>query len=358
VISFESVKDQVTVAVTGLSKEALAGLTGLAPTAEKWSKALEVFVDRGKENRKDQPAMLGSYQVDRGTLRFVPRFPIKKGVRYRAEFRPSALPGGAGKKAIEVILLLPKPASKPTTVVTQVYPTADKLPENQLKFYLHFSAPMREGSGYTHIKLLDAKGKAIEIPFLVTDQELWAPGGKRFTLFLNPGRIKRGLKPREEVGPVLEEGKKYTLVIDKAWQDAEGNPLKEGYRKSFSVGAPEERQVFTRDWKIKPPSAGTRGALRVTFPRSMDHALLNRMVWLADASNKKLAGKVEVTEKETVWSFTPEKSWVPGTYHLVADTQLEDLAGNSIARPFEVDVLRKVERTIKAETVKVEIKVK
>ena len=42
-----------------------------------------------------------------------------------------------------------------------------------------------------------------------------------------------------------------------------------------------------------------------------------------------------------------------GPHDLVADTRLEDLAGNSIAQPFEVDVLRPVERQIKTETVKV-----
>jgi hypothetical protein len=37
----------------------------------------------------------------------------------------------------------------------------------------------------------------------------------------------------------------------------------------------------------------------------------------------------------------------------VADTRLEDLAGNSIAKPFEVDVFHPVQREIKTETVKV-----
>ena len=43
----------------------------------------------------------------------------------------------------------------------------------------------------------------------------------RFTLLFDPGRIKRGLKPAQRrVGPVLEEGKSYTLVIDRGWTDA------------------------------------------------------------------------------------------------------------------------------------------
>jgi len=45
--------------------------------------------------------------------------------------------------------------------------------------------------------------------------------------------------------------------------------------------------------------------------------------------------------------------WKAGRYYFVADTRLEDLAGNSIARPFEVDVFHPVEREVKGETVRI-----
>src|SRR2546425_7490559 len=111
---------------------------------------------------------------------------------------------------------------------------------------------MSEGDCYRHIKLLDAKGKAVDLPFLELDQELWDSEGKRFTLFFDPGRIKRGLKPREELGPPLEEGKTYAFVVDRDWLDAEGNPLKESYRKSFRVGPPDDSPPDPKTWVIKP----------------------------------------------------------------------------------------------------------
>src|SRR5205823_5383949 len=106
-----------------------------------------------------------------------------------------------------------KPAGPPAAVA-QVYPTADELPENLLKFYLHFTGPMRRGEAYDHLRLLDAQGKVVERSFLELGEELWDGSGRRFTLVIDPGRIKRGLKPREDLGPVLEAGKSYTLVID------------------------------------------------------------------------------------------------------------------------------------------------
>ena len=105
----------------------------------------------------------------------------------------------------------------------KVYPSRDLLPENLLQFYIFFSAPMSRGEAYRRITLLDiATGKIVDAPFLELDEELWSPDGTRFTLVFDPGRIKRGLKPREEVGPVLEAGKSYSLVIDRQWLDALG----------------------------------------------------------------------------------------------------------------------------------------
>jgi hypothetical protein len=350
-------KDTSTVDVTGLSKASLDGVARWPADDRHWSKVLALYVDRAGKVDPDQPAVLGSYRVEKSVLRFEPRFPLAAGVRYRAVFNPAELPGGAGKP-VAVVLALPKIDRKPTAVVTNVYPSGDRLPENHLRFYLHFSAPMGQGDSYRHVKLLDAKGKAIDLPFLELDQELWDPEGTRFTLFLDPGRVKRGLKPREEAGPVLEEGKRYTLVIDRTWKDANGTPLKEGFRKSFTVTAPIEKALDEKTWKVTAPAATSRAPLRITFPRAVDHGMALRVLWVVDAGGKKVPGKAALADKETTWLFTPSAPWRAGRFALVADKRLEDPCGNSIAGPFEVDVLRPVEREVKTETVKVPFEVR
>jgi hypothetical protein len=347
------------VEVAGLPPETLKALARLEQTPEQWQRLFAVYVERGGERGK-QPAMLGSYRVEKDVLRFEPRFPLVRGVSYRAVFHPARLPGRADspEKALEKILLLPRPKPAAPAVVEHVYPSTDELPENQLKFYLHFSAPMSRGEAYEHIHLLRSDGKADERAFLELPQELWDRDGKRFTLFLDPGRIKRGLKPREDLGPVLESGKRYTLVIDRQWKDAEGNPLKETYRKTFHVLSPEEKQPNPKTWKIEPPAAATTAPLVMTSPKPLDRALLHRLVWVADAKGRKVDGSIEVTRRETCWRFTPAAAWKAGRYQLVADTRLEDLAGNSIGRPFEVDELRPIEREIKRETVSLPFEVR
>ena len=345
-------KEGTTIAVTGLSKSARTELAQME--ADKWTTVFSLHVQRAGKSREGQPAVLGSLRLDKDVVRFTPRFPLTPGVRYLAVLDLAKLDGK--DKPIETVVSLPKPDRKPSATVSHVYPSDDRLPENLLKFYIHFSAPMDSGNSYRHIELLDEKGKAIDLPFLELDQELWNPQGTRFTLFFDPGRIKRGLKPREEVGPALEEGKRYTLVIKRTWKDAEGMPLKEVFRKRFTVTAPDDLPPEPKKWKLKSPTGSS--ALRVTFPKAMDHALLERMLWVIDARGNKVAGKVAVEEKETVWLFTPARAWEPGAYQLVADTRLEDRSGNSIGRPFEIDILRPVERKIAVETIKVPFEVK
>lgn len=300
-------------------------------------KALAVYADQGNlKADMSLPPMLGRRWTEPGRLYFEPQFPLQRGVNYRAVFRPNA-------KAAPIVstFKLPLQAAEPTTVVTQIYPSADVLPENLLKFYVHFSAPMSRGHIYDHIHLLDERGQPVELPFLEIDEELWTPDLKRLTLFIDPGRIKRGVKPLEDVGPALEEGKRFTLVIDQAWQDGDSRPLKSTFRKTFRVGPPDRDAPDPTRWKIHPPRAGTRDPLEMSFPDPMDHALALRMISIPNVS-----GKVTMEDQERLWKFVPSTQWRTGTYNLRIESIIEDLAGNNVGKLFEVDVFENVQRSI------------
>jgi hypothetical protein len=341
--------------VKGLDPAVVQKLAQVNWKAAEWQGLFAVYVRGNVSAESSKPAaFLGTYEIKDRVLRFVPRFPLVRGVRYRAEFHPSRLPGQtvSGQKPLVAEFLIAKPLSAAKTVVEHVYPSAETLPENQLKFYLHFSAPMSQGDVYRHIKLLRASGKPVELPFLELEKELWDAEGKRFTLIIDPGRIKRGLKPREDLGPVLERGKSFTLVIHRGWLDAEGNPLKESYRKTFRVAGPEDRCPDSRQWEMQPPPAGSRKTLTVIFPRPMDHALLLRALWVTDAAGRVVPGTPLVSDTETRWHFRPDRPWGAGKYQLVAATTLEDLAGNNLERPFEVDVFRPIQKQVKVKTIR------
>lgn len=281
----------------------------------------------------DAPAMLGSYRQENSQLRFTPRFRLRPGLSYRAVYRPldEATP-------IERSFTIAKPELKPSTRVLQIYPSADLLPENLLRFYLEFSAPMRSGEVYRHIHLLNAAGTEVALPFLELPQELWDPQGQRLTLLLDPGRIKRGLEPRRDVGSALIAGESYRLMIDRAWPDARGVPLALDHIKAFRVGPPDRSQPDPRNWRLSSPKAGTVEPLQIGFGKPLDHALLQRMIWIIDEGNDEIAGSIQLEDSETGMSFTPEHAWRAGAHHLMIDVDLEDRSGNSIRSIFDRDL--------------------
>ena len=321
-------------------------VSGAKYSPADWRNAFAVYVEgAGESVSAGQPPILGFYRIEDGALVFEPRFPLEPGMRYRAVLRS---PGG-GEPLVKVFEI-PEEAPEPPTFVEHIYPSASRLPENQLKFYLHFSAAMSRGEAYRHVHLLDSDGKRIDLPFLELDQELWDRDGRRLTVFFDPGRVKRGLLPREEAGVPIEEGQSYTLVVDRAWPDAKRRPLEQDYKKPFTVGPADREPPSLETWKLNPPAAGTGGALTVTFPEPLDHALLLRLVRVVTPARLPVEGQVRVDREETRWRFAPSRPWEPGRYYLEVGTVLEDLAGNTLDRPFEVDVFERVEERIIEET--------
>jgi len=312
----------------------------LEPSAG-WSSVFSVYAGLA-----DMPAMLGSYTVEGAVLTFRPRWPVAPGMHVRAVFH---LPGLA---PVEATFDTPARAAAAATRIERVYPSTDVLPANTLKLYICFSAAMRRGEAWQHIRLLDSQGVAVKAPFLEIDQELWDPGNTRLTVLFDPGRIKRGLAPLRESGPNLEEGKRYTLVIGQEWLDANGTPLAAGFTKPFRVVAAERAPVDPAQWRITPPRPGTADALVVDFPGPLDYALLQRAIAVDG-----VRGKVEVTRDEMQWRFTPEAPWKQAEYRLTVNTTLEDLAGNRVGRAFDVDRFEKVTERIQTDTVSIPFRV-
>ena len=354
--------NKIGVVVTGLSAAAVEELRRSDWKIAQWQEVLAVYADQGDLIAEiGLPPMLGAYRVASNWLRFDPQFPLEPGVSYRAIFHPDRFPvgdGSGGGSPITAVFKAPSRQSNPTTVVTHIYPSADLLPENLLKFYVHFSAPMSRGHIYDHMHLRDDAGKDVELPFLEIDEELWNPAMTRLTLFIDPGRIKRGVTPLEEVGPALQEGKRYTLVIDQAWKDGAGSPLKETFQKSFKVGPPDRNPPDPARWQVQSPKSETRAPLTIVFSEPMDRALAERVIRVISDSGELVQGDAGLENQERRWIFVPSSPWHRGSYRIVVQTTIEDLAGNNIGRPFEVDVFENVQRWLTNSTVKLSFEVR
>ena len=241
-------------------------------------------------------ALLDSAGTD-SEFQFVSRFPLSTSVKYHVQLSTRLTDD-------EVTELFVAPRGKPLSsapTVKAIYPSSDVLPENLLKFHIHFSAPMSRGEAYTRIHLMQA-GVEVPDPFLELGEELWDIEQTRFTLFIHPGRIKRGVKPREDSGLPMTDGKKYSLQIDEAWLGADRQPLAAKHIKKFRVVAADEEQPNPVNWKIATPHVNTRQPVTLTFNEALDHAMLKRVFQVRDPAGEAIDGKTTVSDRETVWA--------------------------------------------------------
>ena len=311
-----------------------------APTtapAAGWASLFRVYAGDGK----DLPPLLGEHAVRAGLLTFRPRYPLSPGMRVRAVFQGT-----------ESIFEIPGAQLTSQARVARVYPGVAEIPENQLKFYIEFSAPMGRGDAWKYIHLLKSDGSAVELPFLEIDQEMWDADAKRLTVLFDPGRIKRGVKPLEDIGPAIESGHSYKLVIDREWRDAAGAPLLTAHVKEFRVTEADRTPVDPAAWNIGTVAVGTRDPLIVRFPEPLDAALAERLIWV-----DVVRGEAVLGNEEREWRFTPAEPWPDGPRALKVDTALEDLAGNKVGRPFEVDTFDRVSRRVNREVIAIPLKV-
>jgi hypothetical protein len=297
------------------------------------------------EQRARFPATGGRYVADGSSVCFVPRFPFRPGTTYRILVAPelaASLRSGSVDPDGFLELTIDRPArdhGNPARVVG-VQPTARTLPRNHLRFYVSFSDSMSEGEAAEHVHLRRADtGEELEDVFLAFDPELWDASRTRLTVLLDPARIKRGLAPHQEVGYPLVEGVDVELVIERGFRDARGARLTVPFVQHYRVGAELRCLVEPGSWMLDVPPAGSREPLVVRFDRPLDAALLARCVRVVDRAGTPLPGTAAMGAEEWSWSFRPASAWETGAHELVVDAVLEDVAGNSVARVFDRDLL-------------------
>jgi hypothetical protein len=263
-------------------------------------------------------------------LTFTPRFPLEAGQSYRATLKAT---GQAATTDYQV----PKLAAKAPPKVLKIYPTADVLPANHLKFYIYFDRPMRGGKElFEQIVLVDDKGNEIADPWLL--DEIWDEENNCLIIYIHPGRIKWGVLLRQMLGPVLFENRQYALVVRGRLTDIAGNKIGEDVVKKFRT-TPEDRvRIDLSHWKLTAPKSATREPVTLTLAKSIDHRGLQNRLTVADDSGKPVEGAITYGKDEKSWHFTPAQPWQARAYHIDVDGRLEDVAGNTPMLPFDNDL--------------------
>jgi hypothetical protein len=314
-----------------LSSAELTSLRSVSWSDREWQALLAVTV-KGAEG----VPVVGRYVATGGALEFHPRFPFDPGRAYAIAFNPGRLPQPRDSPTVSVAVSLPGETPQASTRIDAIYPSAHVWPANVLRVYLHFSGPMSHMSSVGRVRLLDEDGIEVTDALLPVDADLWNDDLTRHTVFFDPGRAKRGILPNRELGRALIPGRRYAIVVSTDWLDAHGQPLAEAFRHEFEVGPPVERALDMGDWQVASPRAGTTDPLVVRFPASLDHALLQRALGVAETGKDPLIGTIGVTAEEREWRFTPSQPWRAGGHDLIALSVLEDPSGNRVARAFEV----------------------
>jgi hypothetical protein len=309
------------VSVLGLDAAALAGLATAPPAALAQALSLHAGAVPGA------PPVAGTHAVDAEGLHFRPRFPLVSGVRYTARFRSGVL-------ALEHAFEVAPPAARAAPRVVAVHPSGEALPENALRLYLHFSQAMTPRGVQAHVRLLEDSGAEVPLAFVPVEDGLWDPGQSRLTLIFHPGRVKRGVAPGQRLGPVLRAGRSYRLAVGAELTDAAGVPMGRPFSHAFRAVEADRSPPAAAGVRLDPP-ASPGAPLVVALPEPLDHGLLQRWMWVEDARGRPVAGRAQVSEGETRWSFAPEAAWAPGGYALRVVPALEDRAGNRFDRPFD-----------------------
>ncbi len=311
------------------------------------------LVEAAAQIRTLQP-LAGRFTINEDSICFIPRFPFLDGTSYSLVVYSGLVGGSAGELEVWPIQR-PARAGAPTTGVVAIYPTAEELPVNQLKFYVHFSSPMSEGwtARAVHARRAD-NNEPLDGVFLAMEPELWDPQRRRLTLLLDPGRIKRGLAPHEEASYPLTEGVPVLIRIDAEFRDAAGQPLRTAAEQRYNVEPAVRVRVNPADWRFHYPAAGSKSPLTVEFDRPLDHALLEHSLEVDNAAGVPVVGRGSVGPGELSWRFEPQSPWEEGQYVVVVDPRLEDLAGNSLTRVFDRDLNRAEDVSVDARAVAVE----
>ena len=142
-------------------------------------------------------------------------------------------------------------------VPIRISPQAKVLPANTLRFYIHFPRSGEAHFDRDHLWLLNEEEQAVRDPFLVLPHELWSVDGRRLTVLMEPGRIKRGLGADPSHEPTLVVGRTYSLVVSERLEDVCGNRLDEALDHHLGAGGPPRAGMikFTTRSVIAPSSA-------------------------------------------------------------------------------------------------------
>ncbi|MTI21321.1 hypothetical protein E1176_09850 [Fulvivirga sp. RKSG066] len=281
-------------------------------------------------------AMAGTYSVSDSSVIFKPLFQPDARLIHTSYFSPDTfnriLNTNHDLTPLAVSVTF-KNSEVEAAFVSRISPAADTIPANTLRLYVYFSSPMGLQNPYDYIKIIDQSEQELNKPFVELKEGFWNDTMTRLTLFFHPGRIKRGVGPNMSQGAIFKEGEHYKLSIIGNWQDANGQTI-QPFKKTFFATQPLRTSIDISNWVIDPPTDLSTDPVQIKTDRLLDEALVRRMIDMYK-NGEQVSGDWTIHKK--ILSFIPKLPWSKGTYTIQINENVEDIAGNSLLKVFDVD---------------------
>lgn len=173
----------------------------------------------------------------------------------------------ASTASVQHVVSVASTTSAPQVVA--ISPTEGAIPANTLRLYVTFDRPARGMVATRDLRLVDAEGRTVDGAFMDFGQDLWSPDGRRLTVLFDPGRVKQDVEGDGDSAAPLRPGLSYTVEVGRKHFH---------YRVTPALRTPVNPQT----WGLALPNAGSREALKITFDREMDAALLRDQLGIVD----------------------------------------------------------------------------
>jgi len=286
-------------------------------------------------------AIWGTYECSDVELIFSPRVPFQSGESYVAIFQMKKYCDLLNEKSnskdkIIYNFNISDLEQNIATEVEAIFPSSDTLPENLLKFHIQFSRPMRRGASFDYISLIDkTTNSSVENVFSDFTTEFWNADNSRLTIYIDPGRVKKGLHLNHELGSPLILNHQYQLIIDSTWEDALGLPLLSSFVKDFTITRRDAQSPQLKNWKVTVPREQSLDALEISFLEPIDKVLAENSIRIIGPHGKLCKGGIGISNNEMRWTFFPEGEWAGGAYKILVYSALSDISGNMIKGLFD-----------------------
>jgi len=289
---------------------------------------ITVFKDHIPEEKISKATpVLGKVIIAQEKLQFIPLIPFGWGQKYTLVYN----------NIIEYFTLT-IPEHYEFLKVTNVYPSSERIPSNILKWYIKFSKPINTTLIYKYIHFIQASGDTLSRAILPLENALISDNNTLLTVWIEPGRQKRGLGPNEQLGSVFSTNQNYQLRISRELKDQQGVSMLQYFRHRFLIKEADRIQPNINNWNIRIPNINTISSLLIECNESLDYGSSLNNIQIVDKDHKEILGQWQLTDEEKTISFTPSKIWKKGNYYILFNPNIEDLSGNNLYRLFDNEV--------------------